>query len=1112
MPSFANAGRWGSDNFVSLTGVPLAAGTNVTVVQPGTSTPVLLYSGRNRSSTVSNPVALGTLGNLLFYADPGEYDLLFPGGNRIPIEVHPYNQDVNTGTSSAVSSVNGMTGAVTGLALQSALDTEISTRSSADSNKVNNSSLAVPGGVATLDGTGKLLTAQRPPGGSVVTGPGEILPGVPAQGCYFGARVFNKPFQAGTFEQVTAALETKINGGRVFKVHRHYTKPSQNFDPSAVGTDLNNDAAKGRTSILSMRPPTDVATGRPHTWAYMAAQNGAGGLLETAAKTLKNYATGNHNVIIVADHEPDLGTDDITGNVRGTPLEFGQFMTEFFKKVRLFSGPNVTTAVCFVGYKFAKGTMSSATVRQYLPAGAAGGGNVGLDLVDMIATDPYNQSLSGSAVDQYSVLVDPWVTYADSIGKPLGSFEVGILHSASTRSTWWNNAFDYVEAHSTVKILCAWHDNDGTVNYTTGDRTRDYWIDGGTVTDADATNLLNVMKTRLAETYFTSAGAPVVGGGTTLEDILTVPGDIPTFSTYYQAPIPKQTVGVPDGYVATIVQSSDQTWDWQPPPSGTGGLALTARGDLFGYSAFFHSTVPVPVGADGTVLTADSSQDKGWVWRSLATSGSGYSYPIVVAATDADASWKALADASNANPAGGVYVTGGTRCDGADDNVQINAALAVAAFSSRPVLLSPGHFLIQTSAVGSFRGGVIMPPNSVLRGCGEQFSTVTLKNGATGITTAITRSNHVLINQNTATTGPQDTNLTVEDITFDGNAAGNSPSSNSNGLWHGVKFWNVDGFHVRRVTVVNCRGTDAGNNETFHFDGQSCNDGWWNDCTCMTTFGAVTSTGFASNNSTNMHWNSCVALAMQTGHNYSIYRCRNFTLDNCVAQSGVNMGFNFEHSEQGAIANCISGGLAATAAGKVFTASQDLSNGTIGFSVLGDTQDAAAPPFPDSNYIAFVNCHNRGGQKGFFIHAAFNTSVIGCSSTGTSGLDSWGYEEQASDVGGANQLKMMKTNIVRDFQTDGGIAVQPTLNGIGGMGAHNGVQTVAPTPPAGGTAMINPFLWDMMVYLPSAMTVSITDTSGATITLPGSQTTARLQRGCSITCGSTPTGWKWVDA
>lgn len=76
-------------------GVP-AVSTSVTVYESDDSTAATLYTDQTKASTTANPVSTDSLGNLLFYADPGLYDLSFSIGGvptTLTVMVNPFYPD-----------------------------------------------------------------------------------------------------------------------------------------------------------------------------------------------------------------------------------------------------------------------------------------------------------------------------------------------------------------------------------------------------------------------------------------------------------------------------------------------------------------------------------------------------------------------------------------------------------------------------------------------------------------------------------------------------------------------------------------------------------------------------------------------------------------------------------------------------------------------------------------------------------------------------------------------------------------------------------------------------------------------------------------------------------
>ncbi len=105
MPSYTFGGHW-LDSLTNSAGVPLPL-TAATVYLRGTTTPATLYTSRTKAVTVANPTATDTRGNLSFYADPGEYDVLC-NGTTLPVSVQADPEDAVAGGTSVTVQDEGV--------------------------------------------------------------------------------------------------------------------------------------------------------------------------------------------------------------------------------------------------------------------------------------------------------------------------------------------------------------------------------------------------------------------------------------------------------------------------------------------------------------------------------------------------------------------------------------------------------------------------------------------------------------------------------------------------------------------------------------------------------------------------------------------------------------------------------------------------------------------------------------------------------------------------------------------------------------------------------------------------------------------------------------------
>lgn len=89
--AYVFAGRYGPEQLIDTTGKPLP-NTAVTVYNRGTTVKPTIYSTRTKT-ILANPFNTDSVGNLGFFVDPGEYDLLV-GATTLQISVLPDAADV----------------------------------------------------------------------------------------------------------------------------------------------------------------------------------------------------------------------------------------------------------------------------------------------------------------------------------------------------------------------------------------------------------------------------------------------------------------------------------------------------------------------------------------------------------------------------------------------------------------------------------------------------------------------------------------------------------------------------------------------------------------------------------------------------------------------------------------------------------------------------------------------------------------------------------------------------------------------------------------------------------------------------------------------------------
>lgn len=154
--AFTNAGRYGPEPVLDqVTGFPIY-NCVVTVYLRGTTTLATLYTDRTKTTTVANPTAASSIGNLNFFANPGEYDLLINGAT-IPISVFvdPQEEDADTtglATTASLTTHIATTTNIHGVADMTALvvttDSRLSDSRSPSAGSVTDASVAVGAAIA----------------------------------------------------------------------------------------------------------------------------------------------------------------------------------------------------------------------------------------------------------------------------------------------------------------------------------------------------------------------------------------------------------------------------------------------------------------------------------------------------------------------------------------------------------------------------------------------------------------------------------------------------------------------------------------------------------------------------------------------------------------------------------------------------------------------------------------------------------------------------------------------------------------------------------------------------------------------------------------------------
>lgn len=162
--TYTFAGRFSPQQFINAVGLP-QPGLSVNVVAQGTSNLVALYTSRTKATGAANPFVVDSAGNGAFWADPGYYDLLINGVRisniLVPADADEETDDIATAVA-AEAALRTAADAAEATARAAADTAEAAARVAADALLIPLTQRGAASGVATLDGSSKVPTAQLP--------------------------------------------------------------------------------------------------------------------------------------------------------------------------------------------------------------------------------------------------------------------------------------------------------------------------------------------------------------------------------------------------------------------------------------------------------------------------------------------------------------------------------------------------------------------------------------------------------------------------------------------------------------------------------------------------------------------------------------------------------------------------------------------------------------------------------------------------------------------------------------------------------------------------------------------------------------------------------------
>lgn len=330
-----------------------------------------------------------------------------------------------------------------------------------------------------------------------------------------------------------------------------------------------------------------------------------------------------------------------------------------------------------------------------------------------------------------------------------------------------------------------------------------------------------------------------------------------------------------------------------------------------------------------------------------------------------------------------------------------------------------------------------IPSNSRLVGDGS---------GSTVIRLAPESPNQALILCNFNQGGALDKNISVEHLTVDGNAGQQNKHIKVDGH-KGLVFTHVTGITVRDVLFRNVFGLSSGSAgpggtpaEGFHTDCVGCSEILYESCQVQSDRNLPAASGFSLNGSARAVYRDSTASGLQFGQGFTHWRTMDVVYEACRAYNCLQDGFHSEYASSITYVACTSGKnwLAPYSPG---SSAQTTPGNRIGFHIYSGKD------------ILIAHCIGRGNVfHGARIELTDRIRIVGGAFTGNAQYG----------------IRLDEAQTVSQAVIEGMIDL--TDNDIAPIWYANQVTQYrgplkAPTLPASGVPLVNPFPFEITVYV-----------------------------------------------